>query len=75
MEWAVEDHRGFTITHPTKKIFTTMPVQVTVRGVGENARSALRKKSGDIIEGSSVEEAVENAKAYINDICDRALSN
>jgi hypothetical protein len=45
---------------------TVFPVQVTVRSYDEKCGNLLKKKSGDIIEGDSIDSALENAKTHVD---------
>jgi hypothetical protein len=68
LEWRTVDYRGFAIIYPTKRIFTTFPVQATVKVKWNNSEleRLLKSKSGDVIDGNSPEDAVLNAKRYVD---------
>jgi hypothetical protein len=72
MAWSEQESRDFTIMYPQQRILgTTFPVQVTVRSNRDELKNLLKKKSGDIVEGASIDEAVANSKRYVDRLLDR----
>jgi hypothetical protein len=66
-----EEYRDFIISTPSQRVLGTIfPVYATVKNKSGFPQLAklLKKRSGDLVEGSSPHEAMENAKRYVDEL-------
>jgi hypothetical protein len=69
MDMLNEQYRGFSISCPRKRILgTVFPVFAEVRNRVDHPEleHLLRKASGDLVEGVSPLQAIENARRYVD---------
>jgi hypothetical protein len=69
MDNVYEEYRGFVIICPSKRILGTIfPVQATViaNPDRQELKKLLGKQSGDVVNGNSPQDAIDNAKRHID---------
>jgi hypothetical protein len=69
-----EEYRDFILTTPSQRVLGSIfPVYVRVKNKSACPQLAklLKKRSGDLVEGPSPREAIENAKLYVDELSAR----